>query len=187
MRSKFKYLLLIINIFLLPYTAQALNFQRLGIEQGLPHGNIYNVVQDETGFVWLASDNGLIRYDGYEFKNFTAKSEQLMSKNIVALDIDSSKRFWLGTNQGVYLYLTDSQRFIPLQGDSTLHSELSNSYIKSIVSSNNSLWILSKSALYKYRLDNQKITKLSLPKRHPRSLPFIISKTPDDEPRCYSS
>jgi class 3 adenylate cyclase/ligand-binding sensor domain-containing protein len=47
-----------------------INLRVLGFEEGLSHRNIYKVAQDTTGFIWLATFNGLNRFDGYEFLPF---------------------------------------------------------------------------------------------------------------------
>jgi ligand-binding sensor domain-containing protein len=37
---------------------------------GLPHKNVTSIAQDQKGFIWIATWDGLSRYDGYEFKNY---------------------------------------------------------------------------------------------------------------------
>ena len=40
------------------------------IEDGLPDVNVNDIYQDKQGFLWLATNNGLSRFDGKKFKNF---------------------------------------------------------------------------------------------------------------------
>ena len=42
------------------------------IEQGLPSNWIYNMAQDHEGYLWLGTNEGLVRFDGMEFKLFSA-------------------------------------------------------------------------------------------------------------------
>lgn len=49
---------------------QEIRVKVLGFEEGLSHRNIYKIEQDTTGFIWLATFNGVNRYDGYEFLSF---------------------------------------------------------------------------------------------------------------------
>ncbi len=50
-------------------------FKLYGFEEGLSHRNMYDLVQDSTGFLWLGSLRGLNRFDGYGFTVFDSKSE----------------------------------------------------------------------------------------------------------------
>ena len=40
-------------------------------EDGLPHKHVYDITQDDYGFMWIATRNGLVRFDGYRFEDFT--------------------------------------------------------------------------------------------------------------------
>ena len=41
-------------------------FERITIDNGLPENSVRTIIQDQHGFVWLGTQNGLVRYDGYE-------------------------------------------------------------------------------------------------------------------------
>lgn len=81
---------------------QQLFFDCLTIREGLPHNSIFDIVQDETGMMWLGAQNGLLRYDGYAFKDFTkVKSQQgdvLNLGSVHALHLDRKGLLWVGTN-----------------------------------------------------------------------------------------
>ena len=47
--------------------AQLMPYRQYTVKDGLPSSNIYSITQDSTGFIWLGTDNGLCRFDGYEF------------------------------------------------------------------------------------------------------------------------
>ncbi len=51
--------------------APTLRFEQLGIEDGLVQGSGNAIMQDKQGYIWLATQGGLHRYNGYEFKVFT--------------------------------------------------------------------------------------------------------------------
>jgi two-component system sensor histidine kinase ChiS len=61
-------------ILLFPTPAQssgpATRFERLSPELGLSHATVYSILQDRQGFLWFATQDGLYRYDGYNFKVF---------------------------------------------------------------------------------------------------------------------
>lgn len=70
-------------------------------QQGLPDGAIMRIIQDPTGYLWLATEAGLYRFDGVRF----APVERLYAGapaglNIRSAALDSSGTFWLGGNEG---------------------------------------------------------------------------------------
>ena len=60
----------------------------LSVEEGLPSRMISDAVQDKAGFIWVASANGLSRYDGNSFKTFNTKNSKLHSNSIYNLALD---------------------------------------------------------------------------------------------------
>jgi len=59
-----------------------------------------DILGDKTGFMWFATDQGLARFDGYEFRTFGLE-DGLPSKTITALLQDHDGSYWLGTNKGL--------------------------------------------------------------------------------------
>ena len=43
-------------------------------EDGLPSSEVYDVIQDDEGYMWFATDRGVARFDGYEFEVFTVEN-----------------------------------------------------------------------------------------------------------------
>lgn len=84
--------------FCLPNVVYALNdttqFARFNIENGLPSNNVYSVVQDRLGYIWILTDNGILKYNGYTFKHFNT-STGLPSSDVWYLKEDSYGRMWL--------------------------------------------------------------------------------------------
>jgi len=52
--------------------APRLRFEQLGIEDGLAQSSGNTIMQDKKGFIWIATQGGLHRYDGHEFKVFSS-------------------------------------------------------------------------------------------------------------------
>ena len=96
----------------------------LGIEQGLSNNSVRCIYQDHKGFIWLGTDDGLNRYDGYGFKVFRNQFNNAQSLiNNITLTINSDDRndLWIGTRQGVSVYdhlssLFSPVYFIPVRG-----------------------------------------------------------------------
>ena len=68
-------------------------------EQGLPQNSVTDIVQTQDGYLWLGTFNGLARFDGVRFVNFTtANSPGLISDSVTALLEDRAGRLWIGTD-----------------------------------------------------------------------------------------
>ncbi|MBN8826111.1 MULTISPECIES: ATP-binding protein [unclassified Spirosoma] len=96
-------------------TAQSKGWQELTISNGLSQGMIFDLEQDRKGFIWIATKDGLNRYDGYNFKVFTHdpyNPYSLSDNTCSALLMDRHNRLWIGTlNKGLNLYDERTQRF----------------------------------------------------------------------------
>lgn len=84
--------------------AQKLNFEKYFTEHGLSSNSIYTIFQDRNGFLWVGTDNGLNRYDGYSFtvyKHKTADSLSLSENNVNLITQDSTGRLWCVNRRGI--------------------------------------------------------------------------------------
>jgi ligand-binding sensor domain-containing protein/signal transduction histidine kinase len=80
-----------------------IDFDRIGIEQGLSQSSVQAIVQDSLGFLWFATQDGLNQYDGYNFKIFkheTNDSSSISDDWISALCFDQAGDLWIGTAGG---------------------------------------------------------------------------------------
>ena len=59
--------------------AQVPYFEQITASDGLSQGMIFDLIQDKKGFLWFATNDGLNRYDGYNFKVFTHDGKQPFS------------------------------------------------------------------------------------------------------------
>lgn len=51
-------------------------------EEGLPSNNLRHITTDVNGFLWISTFNGLVRFDGNEFKNFTTENVPVVSTSV---------------------------------------------------------------------------------------------------------
>ncbi len=88
--------------------AQTVFFNHITQEDGLRSGNVRAIVKDHQGFIWIGTEDGLHRYDGYEMKVYRNRqndSSSLSSNFILCLFEDSHKNLWAGTlGGGLCLY-----------------------------------------------------------------------------------
>lgn len=105
--------------------AQDLAFEHFRMQEGLPSNSITAITQDKTGFMWFGTDEGLVRYDGYDFTLFqsaTDDSTALNDSRIFSLLSDRNGDLWVGTAvPGINHYHAASQTFTryALSEDST--------------------------------------------------------------------
>ncbi|MFN5317877.1 MAG: two-component regulator propeller domain-containing protein [Bacteroidia bacterium] len=91
-----------------PYDSREINphgFSLLGIRQGLPDQSLRAIIQDHSGFIWLAHQrSGITRFDGTHFFNFSA-DQGLPSNDIFSLCTDSIGNIWIGSNdKGLFCF-----------------------------------------------------------------------------------
>src|SRR5262249_5310683 len=74
-------------------------------DQALPHNTIHSLLQTADGYIWLATEEGVARFDGVRFKVFDVRNTpQIASNQIQFLFEDSRRALWIGTIAGLTLY-----------------------------------------------------------------------------------
>src|SRR5579863_1944666 len=69
---------------------------------GLPHDSVTSIVQDGTGYLWLGTEEGLVRFDGARFTVFDrANTAGLSNSSVLILLTDSEGNLWVGTRGGL--------------------------------------------------------------------------------------
>lgn len=89
------------------------------VENGLPSNKIYNIYKDSKGYLWIASDKGVARYNGVEFKKFTT-SDGLPDNEIFLSKEDYNHRIWFGTYNGELCYFKND----------TIHTAANTPFLK---------------------------------------------------------
>ncbi|CAA9260576.1 MAG: DNA-binding response regulator, AraC family [uncultured Cytophagales bacterium] len=103
-------------------SAQAPHFERLDLESSTGQRNVSSSCQDGQGFLWFGTQNGLVRYDGYEYKSYdhdpTDPNSPTPYSNMTLLG-DRSGRIWSGTlGGGLDVFDTRTETFTHLTADS---------------------------------------------------------------------
>ena len=139
-------------------------------EDGLPQYNIMDMLQDRKGYLWLATWDGLSKFDGYNFRNYKAKSGNkyfMKSNRIEKLYEDAYGRIWFKSYDGdTHCFNPSNEEFWGLQSmDNTTNDKISNIEIKPsgkiwlIVEKNGCM--LLKDSLFKPNIFNLKNNKLN--------------------------
>jgi len=83
-------------------------YTRISTEQGLTGNNVYFITQDNIGYLWIATETGLSRFDGNTFKNYTVK-EGLPGNDINMLMTDKKGRLWISPFKKEICYYADGK------------------------------------------------------------------------------
>ena len=76
--------------------SQDLIYKTITVNDGLPSSEIYDILQDQKGFVWISSDNGLARYNGRDFKIYS-KKDGLGNNCVLRIHEDEIGLIWVKT------------------------------------------------------------------------------------------
>jgi ligand-binding sensor domain-containing protein/class 3 adenylate cyclase len=129
-----------------------ITFQHISVEQGLSQANVYAILQDRTGFIWVATADGLNRYDGATFKVFRriAGDKTALSDDFaVSLFEDSKGILWIGTRDGgINRFNAVSETFTQFKHDAANPRSLSNNFVRAIVEDKQGrLWLGTENGL----------------------------------------
>lgn len=138
--NKKVYLLLCMLSLLLAGSVAAQNismrFDHLTIQDGLSQSTVNDILQDSKGFLWFATDDGLNRYDGYEFtvyKNIPGDSTSISDNSINKLIEDRNGNIWVATKDGgLNRFNRKTEHFIRYQADPSDPSSLSDNFVTSL-------------------------------------------------------
>jgi ligand-binding sensor domain-containing protein/signal transduction histidine kinase len=72
--------------------------------QGLPQDTVRAITQTPDGYLWVGTDEGLARFDGYEFAVFTKDRGELPGDSVTALAAAADGTLWIGTSDGLARY-----------------------------------------------------------------------------------
>jgi ligand-binding sensor domain-containing protein/anti-sigma regulatory factor (Ser/Thr protein kinase) len=105
-------------ILFLPYSLQAqeLRYQlrQFTPNDGLPSSEAHSILRDSKNYLWIATDHGVCRYDGYSFETFN-----LPDNSVLSLYEDHKKRIWVLTFSG-QLFIYENDRFYPYKYNNTI-------------------------------------------------------------------
>ena len=115
MRKNYAALIFIFLITLNAGWSQEYKFQHITTVDGLSHNEVRKIVKDSRGFLWLGTQNGLNRYDGYRFKifkNVPGDNTTIVGDKIYSLASTQGK-LWVGTITGLSVINTKTLEVIP--------------------------------------------------------------------------
>jgi signal transduction histidine kinase/ligand-binding sensor domain-containing protein/DNA-binding response OmpR family regulator len=139
--------ILILSVTAATGCAQSYYFRSYQVNDGLSGNTITSIIQDNKGFVWFGTRNGLNRFDGTvfrQFRNEAADLHSIGSNSILCLSEDAQGNLWVGTHDGIYIYDPSHEQF-------QLFNQIPQSEVRYIFrDKENNMWFISGNELYRY-------------------------------------
>jgi signal transduction histidine kinase len=91
-----------------------LKFQQYNMKGGLSSDNVNCIIQDKEGFLWVGTDNGVNKFDGYNFTNYyngANDTNSLIHNHILLFYLAADSALWIGTQYGFCYYRAYSDNF----------------------------------------------------------------------------
>jgi ligand-binding sensor domain-containing protein len=101
------YSLMLVIVFALTSFSQNYKINHYTINQGLSQSVIYSLFQDSRGFIWVGTQDGLNRFDGYSFIKFLhipSDTNSLSDNWVYSISEDKNGNLWIGTRRGLCMY-----------------------------------------------------------------------------------
>ncbi|MDI1257043.1 MAG: histidine kinase [Flavobacterium sp.] len=141
-----------------PYNYKFINYTT---HNGLVHNNVKKCLADSKGFLWIITENGLSRFDGYRFRNFQYKKGNkngLPNNFLLDIAIDSQDRIWLTYSNGLCYFDQVNERFEDIQSVKKFNA------IKNLAFDRRQhcLWLVCQEGLFKLDIKSEQITTTSL-------------------------
>jgi ligand-binding sensor domain-containing protein/signal transduction histidine kinase len=144
----FKAVLLTVSLFIFDFLVNGQSierFERITREDGLSNDNVTSIIQDRFGFMWYTTMDGLSRYDGFSFKNFSNDPldyNSVLSGNITAIYEAKGGDLWIGTLNGLSKLNPKTLQFKHYLSIENVPNSLSNNHISQISEDKlGNLWI----------------------------------------------
>ncbi|UCH98028.1 MAG: histidine kinase, partial [Candidatus Aminicenantes bacterium] len=146
---------ILVNPSLYLYSRGSAQIEHISLEQGLSQSSVYCILQGSNGFLWFATEEGLNRYDGYNFKVYKrdpGNPNSLADDWIWTMIEHPDGVLWLGTNGGgLNKFDLEKETFINYQTIPGNPRSLSNNIVYAIcVDPNSMLWVGTANGLNRF-------------------------------------
>ncbi len=133
------------------------DFTRLSADDGLSHATARRILQDSQGFIWIGTQQGLNRFDGYKFEVFNYDPEDsasLSSGWIYDVFEDRDGQIWVATDGGLDKFVASTNKFQHFRHDPRNPTSLPHDSVRDIFqSSDGSMWIGTRAGLSRLNSD----------------------------------
>ena len=138
-------------------------FRSLTVNEGFTRNSVFEIFQDEAGFLWFGSWDGVYRYDGSQLKHiYNSYTVDAKFRHYIAVIIeDDNHRIWMGTSKGIVIWDADKEQLIPF-ADIVVDGGTIEKGVKSICKDQEgNVWILTGAGIYVFSQQSQKLTDVT--------------------------
>lgn len=133
--------------------AQEYNYVHYDTKDGLAGNTVYSVIQDKKGYIWFGTDNGISRFDGKVFRNFTT-DDGVPDNEVLSLFADSENRVWIAPfNKSLSYFYEGKVHRVDI--DTLLSQGIINTYISITGEIDGSTYFSTANGLFKYTPENK--------------------------------
>ena len=164
---------LLISLFFLVWTShssanppdyryqKAFRVQQLSLDDGLSQSAVSDIIQDQNGYIWLATEDGLNRYDSYDFEVFHhdfLDDTSLHENWVTKLLEEPGVGIWIGTARGISLYDPLEKKFTSFaEQDADLRSSVTALHMDP----NGVIWVAAEEGLYFIDQNRKKVKRFT--------------------------
>ncbi len=135
------------------------------VENGLPSNEVYDIFEDSLGYIWFATDHGIARYDGYDFRTYST-ADGLVHNTIFGFFEDVHHRVWMRTFNSALCYM-ENGKFYPYKYNEQLQAFLGRNFIQTFaIDAAGDLWFMSirkPFGLYRQQHGDGRIERVPVP------------------------
>lgn len=142
------------------------NIKNYSVEAGLSQVSVYDIAQDNNGYIWLATQSGIDKFDGYDFTHFGQHKDEgkgLSGSLVYSIELEPvSGDLWIGTMNGLDVLRSSTQIFenIELRNH---QNELDKDVQIIVIDNKHNIFVGTSKALYLKRPDEQGFAIISMP------------------------
>ncbi len=110
-------------------------FEHFTTTKGLSNNDVTAIIQDNTGFLWFGTTDGLNRFDGYKFTVYKVNpkdTNSLSCNEITSLAVDKYNNIWIGTRNGLNKFNPSENKFTRYTYDENKRNTITNNWVRAL-------------------------------------------------------
>lgn len=144
-------------------SSKAIHVERYNIDNGLTQSSVTGILQDSYGFLWIGTQDGLNRFDGYQFKTYRNNpldSTSISNNYINSQCEDRNRNLWFGTNIGLSMFDRNTGKFVNYYNIPSNNQSLSDNRIYNVYEDKSgTIWVKTLTSLDRFNPSTKTFTR----------------------------